>query len=134
MRVITHFDKSKNEYMDETHIFYLDGKAILKIDKAYSGYVKGDFIAIGDKEYRVSKVTISPATLLTIIVLEDKWSDMSKVDEKQIQGMAKERHLYSKLLDECLFALNTMESHEIVGGGNTYKLSSKIEAVLRGNG
>ena len=59
--------------------------------------------------------------------------DMTQVDKKQIQGLVRERNLYRQLLDECLYAFNflPMQRTGDGGGGNTYKLASKIEKAFK---
>ena len=59
--------------------------------------------------------------------------NMTQIDKKQIRGIIKERNLYRRLLDECLFALNTLHRQKFAdgNGGDTYKLASRIEKAFR---
>jgi len=61
--------------------------------------------------------------------------DITQIDKEQIRGIVKERNLYRHLLDECLFALNTLPMQKTAdgNGGNTYKLAAKIEQAFRNN-
>jgi hypothetical protein len=56
-----------------------------------------------------------------------------KVDKKQHLGLVEERNAYRRLLDECLFAFNSIPNQRVVDGdgGNTYKIAVKIEQAFR---
>ena len=56
-----------------------------------------------------------------------------KVNKKQYLGLVKERNTYRRLLDECLFAFNSIPMQRVADGdgGNTYKIAVKIEQAFR---
>ena len=54
-------------------------------------------------------------------------------DSRQIRGLIKERNVYRRLLDECLYLLNNLPNRRISDGSRrtTYNLASDIEKAFR---
>jgi|JFJP01.1.fsa_nt_gi hypothetical protein len=52
------------------------------------------------------------------------------INVSQLQGIVKERNEYRRLLDECLYILNSIPNKK-VGTLKTYDLASKIDDVFR---